>query len=281
MTRQEEIIHVIQGLSLMDDDMFNACFANNIECTELLLHIILDRTDLKIKQVRTQEYLKDLHHRSIQLDAFATDTQGRKYNIEVQRLNQGADPRRARYHSSLIDADLSYAGEEFQDLPDTYVIFITQHDKLKGGLPLYTIDRVCHETQEPFHDGTHIIYVNASYQGDSPLGKLIADFHALEPERMNYPALQKQLYFFKKTPEGVRRMCVAVENLVEKLSKQDREEAIKQATAAARTEARIEALRETRIENATNLLKLGKLSVEEISLACNLTVDEVTALVAN
>lgn len=34
---------------------------------------------------------------------FAVDADGTEYNIEVQRKDNGADPRRARFHASLLD----------------------------------------------------------------------------------------------------------------------------------------------------------------------------------
>ena len=34
-----------------------------------------------------------------------TDSTGKKYDIEVQRSDNGADPYRARYHSSMLDIE--------------------------------------------------------------------------------------------------------------------------------------------------------------------------------
>ena len=107
-------------------------FADNIECTELLLHIILNRQDLKVQSVTTQHELKNLHGRSIRLDIHAIDADGKEYDIEVQRDDNGALPQRARYNSSLIDAHLLDTGKYFDKLPETYIIFITEHDVLGG-----------------------------------------------------------------------------------------------------------------------------------------------------
>lgn len=61
-------------------------------------------------------------------------------------------------------------------MKDNYVIFITEHDVLKGNLPLYTIDRFIKENGEAFNDGSHIIYVNASHRDASTaLGRLMHD----------------------------------------------------------------------------------------------------------
>lgn len=49
--------------------------------------------------------------------------------------------KRARFHSSMIDRTLLSKGEDFEDLVDTYVIFITENDKFGKGIPLYHIER--------------------------------------------------------------------------------------------------------------------------------------------
>lgn len=52
----------------------NKVFENDMECTEFLLHIIMDKPDLKVQQVRTQYAIKNLLGRSVRLDIYATDT---------------------------------------------------------------------------------------------------------------------------------------------------------------------------------------------------------------
>lgn len=40
------------------------------------------------------------------------------------------------------------------------MIFITENDVMKGGLPIYPVERIVTNTGELFNDGEHIIYVN-------------------------------------------------------------------------------------------------------------------------
>ena len=106
----------------------------------------------------------------IRLDVLAVDSAGKLYNIEVQRKDDGAVPQRARYNSSLLDADNLEKGANFRDLPETFVIFITENDVLKGGKQIYHIERVVKETGKNFGDGSQIVYVNGSMRGGSALG---------------------------------------------------------------------------------------------------------------
>ena len=138
-SRRRDYLDKIQKLRLMDDDFFNKCMEGSTECVELILHIIMDRNDLKVISAQTQHTIKNLQGRSVRLDVLAIDDSGGQINIEIQREDKGAGSKRARYHSSIMDANLLLAGENFEEQPETYVIFITERDVLKKGLPLYRV----------------------------------------------------------------------------------------------------------------------------------------------
>lgn len=173
------------------------CFENNIEYTELAIRIVLERDDLKVEQVHTQHQIKNLQGRSIILDIYAVDQEGKQYNIEIQRADQGAVPQRARYHSSVMDSNILGATQEYDKLPETYVIFIPERDVLKKKLPIYHIDLTIRETGEYFRDGAHIIYVNGEYRGNTLLGILMKDFACTNPEDMYCSQLVERSKYFK------------------------------------------------------------------------------------
>jgi len=121
----------------MDDEFMSKVFEENPAAVQLLLSIILERNDLEVQRVNSQYSIKSLQGHSVRLDVFAIDNDGKQYNIEIQRENKGAIAKRARYNSSLLDANALHAGESYETLPETYVIFITESDILHAGLPLY------------------------------------------------------------------------------------------------------------------------------------------------
>ena len=211
--KREKIMEQIQQFRLFDDDFMTKCFENNIECTELVLQIIMEKSDLKVTEARTQYTIKNLQGRSVRLDVDAVDSKGKKYNIEVQRADKGAGEKRARYNSSLIDANILLAGDDTKNLPETYVIFITESDVMGENYPMYHIDRYVRETGKYFEDDSHIIYVNGSYRDDSPLGLLMKDFDCRNPEDMYYKILADRVRYFKRDEKGVGIMCKAVEDL--------------------------------------------------------------------
>ena len=173
----------LERLRPIDDDFMRCLFRENIPLTPFVLRIITGKKDLIITDVDTQADMKRLvGARSICLDAYGTDDEGRKYDMEVQRADKGAGVHRARYHSSAMDIDNLDAGQEYDELPETYTIFITENDIYGKGLPFYPVERVNLATGEPFGDGEHILYVNGAYRGDDDIGRLMHDFPVRIPK---------------------------------------------------------------------------------------------------
>lgn len=204
----------IRGFRLLDDDFMTKCFEENIEATELVLRIVLDKPDIKVEKIQTQYSVKNIKGRSLRLDIYATDSKGRKFNIEIQRADRGAGAKRARYNSSLIDSNILPAGFEVENLAETFVIFITENDVIGRNKPIYHIDRYIKEAEEYFNDGSHIIYVNAAYKADTELGKLMHDFSVTEPDDMNFKVLANAANYYKKDKEGIQAMCKAMEDMI-------------------------------------------------------------------
>lgn len=187
-------------------------FDGNIPAAELLLKIILKRDDITVVSVAGQKELENplVEGRNIRLDILVKDNTGKIYNVEVQRSSMGADERRARFHSSMVDSRMLKAGQEFKELRDSYIIFITKEDYFACGLPIYTVNRHFEEIDKIFQDGSHIIYVNGSYRGDDAIGRLMQDFNCKASKDIYYPELAKGVKHFKE--EGGRKaMCQAVE----------------------------------------------------------------------
>ena len=158
-TEQAELKHQqdLQRLKLLrpiDDDFMRCLLKDNIPLAQLILRIITGKPDLIITDCQTQKDMKRLAGaRSICLDAYGTDSTGKKYDLEIQRADKGAGPHRARYHSSVMDIENLDAGQDFKELPDTYTIIITEKDFYNMGKPLYSIERINIDTGKRFEDG--------------------------------------------------------------------------------------------------------------------------------
>lgn len=257
--RREENLKLLAGFRLIDDDFMTAFFEDNLVCTELVLRIVLDMPELVVVEVHTQVHAANQPaDRAVRMDVVARDSAGRTVNIEIQRAGRGAGSRRARFNSSMLDAALLQKGEDFEQLPETYVVFITERDVLGQGLPVYKIERYILDLDELFDDGAHILYVNGAFRGDTPVGRLMHDFFCTRAEDMYYDALAERMRYFKDTQEGSDTMCRAVEEMMETVRK------------------RSERQNSQRI--AQRMLAAGKLAPEEIAEYLDLPLEEVQKL---
>ena len=265
-----EYLAEIERFRLMDDDFMSKCLENAPECIELMLRIILGKKDLKVIKSQTEYPIKSLQGRGVRFDVFARDSKGREYDIEIQLADKGAEPKRARYNSALMDANALKSGEDVDKLRDTYVIFITENDVLGGGREVYHVNRKIEESDcGDFGDGTHVIYVNCTAKGDSDVCKLIHDLLCHDVDEMYFGALRERVSEFKKSEEGRRVMCKAMERI--------KAEGVAEGEARGKREGK----RENMIETAKRLLANGKLMLKEIAECSGLSLAQVKKLQAS
>jgi len=186
------------------------------------------------------------------------DARGHVHNVEVQRSDKGAATKRARYNSALLDANITEPGDAYEKLGETYVIFITENDVMKEGLPIYHIERVIAETGELFKDGEHIIYVNSQIQDETKLGMLMHDFRCTNAKDMHHGILADRVKYFKEDEKGVSIMCRAMEEMRN------------QSYAEGREEGRAVNL----IQSVENLMKNLEVSLDQACKALGISSEE-------
>lgn len=208
--KHQEDLQRLRGFRLLDDDFMTKVF-EDISCAELLLRIILNDEGIRVLEAHSQRGIKNLQGRSVKLDILAVDSHNRVFNVEVQRSDRGAGAKRARYNSALIDANVTEPGDQYEDLNETFVIFITENDVMKAGLPIYHIDRVVRETGKLFEDEEHIIYVNSQIKDETKLGRLMHDFSCTDAKDIYNKVLADRVRYFKEDERGVEIMCREME----------------------------------------------------------------------
>lgn len=203
---------ILKDLTIMSD-VFMRNILKQKACTEYILQVILERKDLQIIEQVLQKDYKNLQGRSAILDCVARDSSGKLMNVEFQQDGDGAEPKRARYHSGLMDMNTLNPGQEFDRLPESYVIFITRDDVLGYGLPIYHVERKIEEVGKPFGDEAHIVYVNSSIREDTELGRLMHDLHCKNASDMHSKILADRVRELKETQKGEEAMCRELEQI--------------------------------------------------------------------
>ena len=255
--RYERYKGIIKNFTLMSDIFMRNVFKQR-ECLEYVLQVIMEKQDLKVIEQIIQKDYKNLQGRSAIMDCVARDSEGKQFDVEIQQDNEGASPKRARYHSGLLDMNTLNPGQDFDELPESYVIFITRDDILGYDFPIYHIDRHIKEADDSFQDEAHIIYVNSRKQEDTELGRLMHDLHCKNADEMHSPVLAKRVHELKDTQKGVELMC----NEMEKIYSEGMESGEKRGELKAKK------------ETALSLAEMG-LPVEKIAKAVNHNVNEV------
>lgn len=255
--RYERYKGIIKNFTLMSDIFMRNVFKQR-ECLEYVLQVIMEKQDLRVIDQIIQKDYKNLQGRSAIMDCVARDSEGKQFDVEIQQDNEGASPKRARYHSGLMDMNILNPGQDFDELPESYVIFITRADILGYGFPIYHIDRHIKEADDSFQDEAHIIYVNSRKQEDTELGRLMHDLHCKNADEMHSPVLAKRVHELKDTQKGVELMC----HEMEKIYSEGMESGEKRGELKAKK------------ETALSLAEMG-LPVEKIAKAVNHNVNEV------
>lgn len=202
----------IERLRPLDDTFMRAMFRGQPRLVEHVVGVITGIPGLRVVEDHTQYDLKMVGGaRSVALDVMAKDAEGTLYDLEVQ-TGSDLEPFRFRYYGSCMDVDFLGAGEDYDTLPERWVIVVLEHDPDGPGR------RMRHylyrdEDGEVLGDGTHVLYANASWRGEDDYGRLMSDFCESDPDRMRDAMVRERVQYMKRDPEGVREMCKVSEEI--------------------------------------------------------------------
>ena len=151
-----------EQLTFADDFMFGKIMVNPDICKEVLERIL----NIKIERVEYIERQKsldvDYEAKSIRMDVYVKDGKGTVYNIEMQAANDDDLAKRSRYYQSIIDMELLDKGLPYEELNQSFVIFICNFDLFGKGRHIYTFKNLCTEdTHIRLKDETTKIFLNA------------------------------------------------------------------------------------------------------------------------
>lgn len=152
-------------LCIKDSFMFPAV-VTDVEICRPLLEVILGIKISRIKVIGEHEFAYRSDYKKVRLDVYAADEDNTHFNIEMQVQPKDNLPKRMRYYSSQMDMEVLKTGEVYNNLPDTYVIFICDFPISEPSLYRYTFRNRCEETEELLEDGTCKIFL--STKGENP-----------------------------------------------------------------------------------------------------------------
>lgn len=148
-----------KDLTIRDAFMFAAVMSDLEICRRVLeLALGIPISEVHIQTEKTMAYHSEYH--GVRLDVYAADANRTRFNVEMQVTLQKFLPKRSRYYHDQIDMDALLTGDSYENLPDTYVIFICDFDPFGDGLYRYSTGTYCEETGSRVYDGVETIYLN-------------------------------------------------------------------------------------------------------------------------
>ncbi len=151
-----------EDLTIADDYMFCTVMKDEKLCKTLLSMVLKDKIGKIEKIIHQAPIDNQIGAKGIRLDIMVQDETGKIYDIEMQTTDQKNLPKRMRYYQCAIDSSILNKGEDYNDLPDTFIIFFCTFDYINKGLPIYTLKTMASEVSDySFEDGVNKIIVNS------------------------------------------------------------------------------------------------------------------------
>lgn len=206
----------VKRLRLIDDIFWEMIIKDKNVCEEIL-RVILEDSQLKVLSVTPQYSIKNLHGRSVRLDAFCKLGTGELCNIEVQKANNDDHIRRVRYNASCITANNTKVGADFIDVPNVTIVYISTFDMFNKGKTIYHCKTTIEETGEAIDNGLREIYVNTAINDGSTIAELMACFLQEQVDNKKFPLLSKRVWYFKNDEGGINTMCKVMEDYAKEI----------------------------------------------------------------
>ena len=213
MDGYEERRNKVRRFQLTSDIFFCKVLEDKEACQEVV-RILLGHPSLVVKDVKTQYSIRNIENRSVVLDVLAEDTDGRMVNVEMQVSEDEDHQRRARYYQASMDMSFLEKGCPYEELPELYLIFITEKDFLCQKTGISYIDRVVRGRGTVTDNGVHEVYANLTYGcEDERIDELLRYMKKSDSDYQTevFPNVVRKVRYLKEQKEGVEIMCRILE----------------------------------------------------------------------
>lgn len=152
-----------EDLKFTDDFMFCKILYTNPALCKQLLELILGKKIKDIRYLAAQDSIDITSDgKGVRLDVYLED-EDKVYDIEMQTTNKPNLPKRTRYYQGMIDLNLIEKGADYNDLKETFIIFVCLTDAFNQGRCIYTFENRCREVPDLcLGDESTKIFLNAS-----------------------------------------------------------------------------------------------------------------------
>ena len=267
-----------QNLSITDDFVFCSVMTSSEELCREMAERILGRKIGKIVCLDKQKSIQTTPDgKGVRFDVYFEDDRDTVYDIEMQNANEKNLPHRARYYQSMIDMEQMEKCMQYEEMKNSYVIFICMFDPFGIGLQKYTVKSICEEEpQTPYEDGVRKIFLNpygTKGDEDQELQTLFRYLDKRIPTDGFTERLEKRVRALTRDTDWRRQYMTLYERdqrNIAKGRKEGHEEGRLEGLDEGRTEGRILQTADTIVQ----ALRRGK-ELSEIADVLGMTEDEI------
>lgn len=208
----EKLRDEIKRFTMMSNVFLSVVLEDEGSC-EHILRILTGIKDLKIISSKTQYTISKTASHDARLDSISEDDKSRIFVMEIHNEDEPDAPRRMRFYGAMADSDFLDKGSGYEELPERYMIYISETDIWKKGRTRYHVGKYLEDHDEKYSDGEHILYVNAEIDDGSRTAKLMKYFMTVDPEDKSEGRLSERVHYLKCEEGGVQEMCKVTESI--------------------------------------------------------------------
>lgn len=166
----------LQDLTIKDNFMFGAVMSIEENCIAFL-EMVLGFPIEKVVVSKERSMIYHPEYRGVRLDIYARDEKHTHYNVEMQARRQADLGKRSRYYHSQIDVECLEKGLPYEELPNTFVIFICDFDPFGCGLYYYSFQNECQEdTRAKLCVGNKTIFLSTKGKNKEQMPQSLVKF---------------------------------------------------------------------------------------------------------
>ena len=258
--RDKQMLKKFEDLTLQDDFMFCKVMQNPDLCKKLIEMILTD-TIGKIAYISIQHNINTYEQaKSVRFDVLVQTEDGKFYDVEMQVSNEKNISKRMRFYQAAIDISFLDKGNFYNDLNDSFIIFICLFDVLGKNRSIYTFENICLEDKNiSLQDGTKKVIINAEAFKDTKNKEL------------------KEFLEYLKTGKTKSEFTREIETMIQAVKNNEQARQEYRLMSTFEMDARYKGIYETKRETAKILKQLGD-SLQKIMQVTGLTESEIEKL---
>ncbi len=196
----------LQDLTIKDNFLFGAVMSVEENCKGFL-EMVLGFPIAHVVVSKEKSLVYHPEYKGVRLDIYAEDENHTHYNVEMQVRKKKALGKRSRYYHSQMVMEALANGEDYETLPDTFVIFVCDFDPFGEHLYCYTFGNECKENKKVrLDDGSCTIFLSTKGENEEEVPPELVRFLKFVTADLEESEEDFQDELVKQFQETIRRI---------------------------------------------------------------------------